>query len=82
MRSEFSPLFRPAYMSIVLLSFFCFNVFALKSQLLSRRGVLDFTSQKGVSYKTLYFDQKVSFCHVHLCFPFVYFGKISCDCCS
>ncbi|XP_067103073.1 lysosomal Pro-X carboxypeptidase isoform X1 [Osmerus mordax] len=61
MRSEFSTVFRPAHMSIVLLSFFCFNVFALKSQLLSRRGVLDFTSEKGVAitYKTLYYEQKI-----------------------
>lgn len=38
----------------------CLQVFALKSQLLTRVGRSPSSSDTPVSYQTLYFDQKVS----------------------
>ncbi|XP_071372461.1 lysosomal Pro-X carboxypeptidase [Centroberyx affinis] len=37
----------------------CLHVIALKSQLFTRLGVLDYSTEKTISYETLYFDQKI-----------------------
>lgn len=59
MSGQFKTESRAGIMSIVFLGHFCLKAFALKSQLLSRHGVLDYTSQIDITYKTLYFEQQI-----------------------
>lgn len=60
MRTEEKVLDRAAATCILTLCFVCLHVTALKSQLFTRLGGLPYSTEPPVSYKTFYFDQKVS----------------------